>query len=245
MAVLGIDISHHQATTPSLEGLGFVFVRATYGLMPDRRTATHAAAVRAAGLVLGAYHFGRAGDPAAQAEAFLARVGDADLFALDLEADGRGPSMSQAEARVFLRAVQVSGRSCGLYHSDSGYPSLGQDWNWVARWSPNPPSRRWAFWQYRGAPLDLDRFAGSDADLALFAGRARPVVYRLTISQRTPVHASPGGARVGTVSRATYQARRSMVEARWWYQIVGPARSRLVGRWLPAEPWMGLDPVGS
>lgn len=244
MAVLGIDISHHQATTPSLEGLGFVFVRATYGLMPDRRMATHAAAVRAAGLVLGAYHFGRAGDPAAQAAAFLARAGDADLIALDLEADGRGPSMSQAEARAFLRVVQEAGRPCGLYHSDSGFPSLGQDWNWVARWSSTPPRRPWTIWQYRGSPFDLDRFAGSEADLADLAGRTSPIVYRLTVRQRTPVHASPGGARVGTVSRATYQASRSMVEGRWWYQIVGPARSRLLGRWLPAEPWMGLDPVG-
>jgi hypothetical protein len=164
----GIDISHWQATTPDLTGRAFVFARATYGTSPDGRYAMHAANVRAAGRVLGAYHFARpitTGDSVAeQVAAFLAAGSGADLFALDRERDGDNGTMTQADARAFIAAVQATGRRIGLYASESAFADLGQDWDWVANWS-REPARHWDFWQYRGSPLDLDRFAGTLADL--------------------------------------------------------------------------------
>lgn len=192
MTVEGIDISHWQTATPPLgTSLGFVFVRATYGTATDDRYAMHAANVRSAGKVLGAYAFGRNMDGAAQARAFLEVIGpDVHLVALDFEKDADHPHMTTDQARSFIRTIRDSGRRCGVYASDSGYPALGQDWAWIANWSSRP-ARAFAFWQYEvsGTPrIDRDRFAGSLAELRALAG--------LTPTYRLSVHpAKPGGTR--------------------------------------------------
>ena len=159
-----IDVSHYQTVTPSLVGKAGLFARAVYGTYADTMYDTHVANARKAGLVAGAYAFGRSGNVAGQVAAFLAQAGDADLFALDLERDGGNPSMSSAEAGDFIAKVKATGRKILLYHSESGFPSLGQDGNWVANWS-QIPSIPWTFHQYRGSPLDLDRFNGTLAQL--------------------------------------------------------------------------------
>ena len=173
----GIDVSYANGSTPNLRGRAFVFVRATYGTSPDSLWDFHSANVRKAGAILGAYAFGVVGDGAVQARAFLDVAGTADLFALDLEKESGKPRMTLAQAKAFISTVQASGRKVGLYHSVSGFPALGQDWNWPAGgpgWdnqttgSFTPPSMKWAFWQYRGFPLDLDYFHGDEAALARF-----------------------------------------------------------------------------
>lgn len=189
MTIKGIDLSHHQDRTPSLAGLGFVFVRATYGGSPDGRYARHVAAARAAGLVVGAYHFGVGGAQAsvtAQVDAFLATAKDADVLALDLERNvlrgGRiGPTMTRDEAKAFIAAVHARDpRKILLYHSRSGFPNLGQDGNWIAQWGGTPPKGiPWAFWQYRGSPLDLNLFNGDRATLLRLIGPDPTVRARL------------------------------------------------------------------
>jgi hypothetical protein len=177
----GLDVSAHQTATPDLSAVDFLFARATYGTFPDNKYGQHVAKARAAGLVVGAYHFGRAGDPIEQANAFIAAAaGNPDLYVLDLESDGGNPAMSLTQARAFIVAVKrvKVNHKVGLYHSDSGFPSLGQDFNWVAKWSPTPPARPWAFWQYRGSPLDLDRYHGTVAQLRAFAGIVAPPIAR-------------------------------------------------------------------
>ena len=170
--ILGIDISTWQRPTPSLTGLAFLFAKASEGTgFRDPMFAIHTAAARKAKLVVGAYHFAIGGSGADQARHFLDVAGDVDLYALDLERPTSGPPMTQAEARIFIARVQAAGHKCGLYASDSGFPSLGQDWNWIAKWGAAPPARKWAFWQYQGSPLDLDRFNGDRAALLRFAGR--------------------------------------------------------------------------
>lgn len=164
----GIDISTYQATTPPLAGLDFVFVRAGYGASnADPRYGQHSVAVRSAGKVLGAYWFWYDGSSAGlQADTFLSIAKGADLLALDFE----GAAKDAAGAQEFIRLVQASGRTIGLYHSQSGYPSWGQDWNWVARWGTTPPSTPWTFWQWQGSPLDRDRFNGDLAALHVLVG---------------------------------------------------------------------------
>lgn len=176
MTLDGIDVSVWQSTTPDLTGQSFLFARATYGTAIDGKYAMHIANARAAGLTVGAYHFGRstsAAPIATQAAVFLGAAGDVDLYVLDLESDGSAVGMTNAEAAQFIAAVQATGRKCGLYHSASGFPQLGQDWNWVAQWTANPPTIPWTFWQWQGDPLDRDRFAGDAAALAALIGKTQ------------------------------------------------------------------------
>jgi len=186
MTVEGIDISHHQADTPPLANLDFVFVRATYGTVPDGRWGMHAANVRASGAVLGAFHFGRSvQDPIAQADAFLNVIGPVRLVALDVELDTHpkrpdgtpvppDPPMTHQQAAQWIAHVKATGRTVLLYHSDSGFFDAGQDANWVANWS-NKPTRPYAIWQYGSRDtgpmtVDGDRFAGTIAELRALAG---------------------------------------------------------------------------
>lgn len=192
MTLRGIDISQWQPTTPDLTGLSFVFVRATYGTGYDTRYAMHAANVRAAGLVLGAYAFGRNGDGAAQAATLLAAAPDADLYALDLEADGANPSMTAAQAQAFIAAMHAAGKQCGLYHSLSGFPTLGQDWNWVAAWDGIDPGAGWTLHQWTnkaadGRPLDQDIFAGDAQALAALVAGQSPEGGSVPTTQPSPL----------------------------------------------------------
>ena len=174
MTLQGCDISSHQSTTPNLSAYAFVFCRAAYGTAIDTMYAKHSAAVRGQGSTLGAYTFGRSAHyvPIADQVAVLLSVGkDADLLALDVEQDtdaGGHPlpySMTGFEAGEFITAVHAAGKTIGLYHSTSGYPTVGQDWRWVAAWGRTPPPIPWDFWQFRGSPLDLDAFNGDQAAL--------------------------------------------------------------------------------
>lgn len=176
----GVDLSYWQSETPPLDELDFVMVRATYNVSADTRYAMHAANVRAAGRILGAYHFGTGRTlPELQAGAFLATIGPSvRLVALDLESDPI--PMTAEEAAAWIRAVQSSGRKVGLYHSASGFPALGQDWDWIAAWDVPAPPAGADMWQSRGAPLDLDTFLGDAAALAALGGAPPMRVFTIT-----------------------------------------------------------------
>ena len=162
----GVDLSYAQPTTLGIAPYAFVFVRAGYGSGHiDSKWSAHSARVRAAGKVLGAYWFWYlAQDNAAAVAAFLNAAANVDLLALDLEGASANTSEGHAEAADFIARVHAAGNRIGLYHSDSGFPSLGQDWNWVAKWAATAPTRMWAFWQFTdhlgGANLDGDWFNG-------------------------------------------------------------------------------------
>lgn len=177
----GIDVSYYQGTTPSLDGLAFLFARATYGTSPDSKFAMHVANARAKGLLVGAYHFGRNLSVSAQVTAFLDRAGKVDFYALDLENDGSS-RMTATQARSFIALVKAAtNKPVILYHSESGFPDVGQDANWVANWSQRP-SVPFAFWQYRGSPLDLDYFNGDINALRKLAGKATDDMRNYTIT---------------------------------------------------------------
>lgn len=148
----------------------------------------HIANARRAGLVTGAYHFGVNSiyvSIAAQVKAFLNTALDADFLVLDKEADGVRTPMSDADATAFIAGVHAASRRIGLYHSQSGFPELGQDWNWVARWGSTPPSNLWLFWQWQGSPLDRDVFNGTADKLRQLVGRS-PVWVFDPIPERLP-----------------------------------------------------------
>ena len=182
----GIDVSAHNGT-PGTAGLGFGVVRATYAAVPDPKYRAHVTAFRRAGLPVGAYHFGVGWLPvSAQARVFLAVSADADWLVLDLESDGpHRKAMTVAQAAEFIRIVKAAakGRKVGLYHSRSGFPVLGQDFNWVAHYGiPGAREGRnalrgiaWTFWQWQGSPLDRNWFNGDQAALQRFVGKSVPV----------------------------------------------------------------------
>jgi hypothetical protein len=168
MTLEGYDISHHQTATPDLTGVDFVVCRATYGATPDRLFAMHSANARAAGKVVGAYHFARpvtTGDTVEeQVEAFLAAAPDADFYAVDREKDGDAGTITLADTRRLISLVRATGRRIGLYASESSFRELGQDWSWVARWSSMEPTIPWDIWQWEGGgadQLDNDKFRGT------------------------------------------------------------------------------------
>jgi hypothetical protein len=163
LTVTGIDVSVYNAGDVSIPtSYDFVFVKAAEGLTADPRWAQHSTFARRNGLVLGAYDFGRRSIPsgADQARYFLRVVGTATrLVAIDLEG---ADEPTVAQARDWVATCKAAGMTTGVYHSLSGFPlSLGQDFNWVASWGSHPPSIPWAFWQWAGAPLDRDYYAGS------------------------------------------------------------------------------------
>ena len=173
----GVDVSHYQSLTDwSPTGLSFVIAKASEGGVPDSMYKAHIAKGRKAGLVVGAY---RADLPMAyQVDAFVAAAGAVDLYAIDVEEESIAGTQrfSVAQARDFMAKFRAkTGKTIGLYISESPYKSGGYsaakaDWLWIAKWSPVEPSVPFEFWQYRGSPLDLDRFNGTAADLAKLAG---------------------------------------------------------------------------
>ena len=230
----GIDVSRWQPTTPSLVDKSFLFARATYGTTADAMYATHIVNARKAGLLVGAYAFGVGDVPVAdQVNAFLATAGSVNFYVLDLERNGSRPSMTGTQAAAFIAAVRAKGHPCGLYHSESGFPSLGQSYNWVANWS-RIPAIAWSFWQYRGSPLDLDRFNGTLAQLRALGG-IKPTRFKVVISGYTPLYVKPGGARSGAVRKASYLCSRAAVNGQWWYRIItrtDGTRAANAGKWF-------------
>lgn len=171
LTVDGYDISYWQSSTPNLSSVEFVFVRAGYGTSTvDSRYAMHSANVLKAGKVLGAYWFWYYGQDNAKAVAtFLATAKNADLLVLDLEGTAHDTAAGKAQAKDFIARVHAAGKKIGLYASLSGYPDLGQDFNWVAYWASTPPSIHWTFWQNGGSGIDHNWFIGTKTALLTMA----------------------------------------------------------------------------
>lgn len=177
MPITGIDVSDFQSDVDwhavKASGRSFAFTKATEGTNFTAHTfATNWAGIKAAGLIRGAYHFGRPGsDPIAQAQFFWRIVSSAgyglgDLpLALDLEvSDGRSAGEINAWTAAFVAEItKLAGRKPIIYTGAFFYtgPSLG-----CALWLPSyydgvsvaelgsitpklPPAWfAWTFWQH-------------------------------------------------------------------------------------------------
>jgi lysozyme len=196
-AVTGIDVSHDQADVDWLavraSGVTFAFAKATEGENEkDPRFAANWAAMRAAGVVRGAYHFFTpADDGTAQARHFLSVVtlspGDLPPV-VDVEvATGATPEQLVQRLGAWLALVEKqTGRIPIIYTSHAFWSttmnaSFGRYPLWVAEYEVEAPRlptgwTAWTFWQHsdRGSvpgvrgDVDLSRFNGSAADLATF-----------------------------------------------------------------------------
>lgn len=191
MAVNGVDVSAYQSATFSTKGLAFAFVKATEGksyVNPKYRA--QVAHARAAGLVVGHYHFGRNGG-AAEADFFLSKLElhAGDILAFDWETSG----VSQAERDAFIARVKAKAPHhkvvlyCNVDYwrtrdNDNGGPADGL---WIA--DPNhaagkpgvkgmlPPHLPWVLHQYSWAG-GIDRNVANFKDAKALRAWAAPAV---------------------------------------------------------------------
>jgi len=196
-----VDISHHNGDhldfgAAGAAGIAAVIQKATQGTRYRDPTYTrNRAAVLAANLLFGSYHFGTGEDGAAQADFYLATVGPQprEALVLDLEANTAGPSMTLEEARAFVTHVlEQTGTYPILYGGHDLKDELGRQADhvlsncplWLAQYGPTPVLpvgwANWSLWQYTdgvvGSPpavpgighCDRSRFVGEAADLAGF-----------------------------------------------------------------------------
>lgn len=199
----GPDVSSYQGypdwAAVAASGRAFAWTKATEGLEYGNPYFTgNWQAIRAAGLVRGAYHFAQpdVSSPEAQAEFFLSRVGDlvpGDLLALDLEA-GSGNLLDwalrflrHAAARVFFKPMLYSGRWFLDPHGVEANPDLGEYGLWLSGYQADQPALPpgWtalAMWQFTDADsipgivgqVDESYFEGDLAQLAKY-GKPAPV----------------------------------------------------------------------
>jgi lysozyme len=193
----GIDISKWQGTinwnAVRNAGTTFAFCKATEGLnYTDPNFATNWPAIKSAGIIRGAYHFGRPGvDAIAQADHFVNTVkpikGDLPLV-LDFEAyDNKTPSQVWTWAQKFVSRVKDRiGKPPIIYtgfyfwKDRAGNPTSSMGCPlWLAAYQNSttgliPPAwATWSFWQYTstgtvsGVTGNVDRnyFNGSLAQL--------------------------------------------------------------------------------
>jgi GH25 family lysozyme M1 (1,4-beta-N-acetylmuramidase) len=177
----GIDVSHWQNTinwtSVAAAGKKFAFMKASEDVdYVDPTYQTNRAQAKAAGLLVGAYHFAQpssvAGNGAAQADHFLAAATptSGELFpVLDLErSNGLGTAALTTWVRGYLdRIYQRTGVRAIIYCSPNFWQTYMGNTNWfalngyqvlwIAHWTTAPaPSvpaggwggNGWTFWQY-------------------------------------------------------------------------------------------------
>lgn len=175
----GIDVSSFQSETYTTSGLDFVFVKVTEGTsyINPKQTA-QAAHGRAAGCVIGFYHFLHPGNVAAQAQDFVNQADSqaGDILACDWEPTSSGLA-SVAEKDAFIRAVKAlrPNHRVILYCDRDRWigvdtTSYAGDGLWIADYTTAGQPRvkdPWLFHQYTDAAPQ-----GGDGDVANFASRA-------------------------------------------------------------------------
>ena len=181
----GIDISEHQGNNFKLpeRNLDFVIIRAGYGRMKDKQFDNYAARAEKLGIPYGVYWYSYATDisgGAAEAACCLGVIKGHKISCgvwIDMEdADkykrSRGaltPRICTGVCKAFCDAVSKAGYHAGIYASLSWFgpqgfivDTYGRD-KWIAAWGSNDGAEHYelsgqcSIFQYRGAPLDLDR----------------------------------------------------------------------------------------
>ncbi|MFC3802789.1 GH25 family lysozyme [Cohnella sp. GCM10012308] len=185
----GIDVSHHNGKVDwpkvAADGISFAFLKASQGqLYRDPTFADHIKAARAAGIMVGAYHFVDAKSVlAAQLEAAnfaesIAAAGGVQLLDLPpvMDYENNPGGLSQAKinevAMAFLAELErLTGRRPMVYTGNSfGFnfgPQLSAYPLWIARYSASTPPdnnqawREWTIWQYSDGSAGGVRANGS------------------------------------------------------------------------------------
>lgn len=163
-----VDV-YHGNNIPDMKlasesGLVGMIHKASEGLFADSAYVARRSTARNLGLLWGAYHFGRTGNPSAQADFFLNTVGNdpAAILCLDLERDLSGQMMRLIEAELFVQRVKdATGRWPVVYTAKwvmdiinpANKPTLLSNCPlWVASYTVTPVLpfgwTTWTLWQY-------------------------------------------------------------------------------------------------
>jgi lysozyme len=197
--VEGIDVSVYQGNIDwaavKASGRDFAIARISDNLYQDTKFAQNWPAIKAAGMIRGAYQFFRpGGDPNAQADLVIQKVGalgPGDLpVTCDVEvADGVSAATYAANLKIWVDKVTAgTGKAPMIYTGkyfwnasvvSSAFSDLPL---WIAAWGPPCPDlpnpwSDWAFWQYSATgsvpgisgDVDLDKFNGTLQDLQALA----------------------------------------------------------------------------
>ncbi|MDQ0047221.1 lysozyme [Paenibacillus polymyxa] len=199
-AAEGIDVSRYQGTIDwkrvRADGKSFAFIKASQGQRyVDPTFITNAKGIKAAGLLLGAYHFVDATNVnAAKAEArhfaeVLEQVGGAKVLDLPavMDYENNPGALSSAAiheiALAFLTEFERVSGSKPMVYTGNAFAThfkvpLGSYKLWIARYSTRVPNdttpwKLWDFWQYSDSgrvegiqgPVDLNVYAGTEAEL--------------------------------------------------------------------------------
>lgn len=140
--------------------LAGIIHRSSVGLRADTSYVARQELAKKHGLLWGAYHLGKSGDPIAQAKFFLKTVGDhrGVLLALDLEDTSRSDMMSIADAKIFMDYVyRATGRVPVVYANHNvtmdlnnkawDHPLFKQSLLWYARFRPDIPQFPEGIWK--------------------------------------------------------------------------------------------------
>lgn len=250
MGCLGQDWASYQSATPSTAGLAFAFVKATEGTgYVNPLHAAQVAHARAAGLVVGHYHYPHmATDPAVEAGFFLAtaKPQSGDVLVLDWEgydAANRGVAMGWKVAykkawlaRVqSLQPVHQVGTYCNTDYLDQDPQGEYGDFLWIAtagRPAGQPGiAHAWLFHQY-GTPggIDRDYCPLNQPELKAWAHAKEDADMALTDAE---------WKRLGDLIDAKLDAARpQFADATWKIRLVSPtaadpkANTRLAGDFL-------------
>lgn len=207
--IKGIDVSHHNAVEAirhhkkvvvkpidwsQVKGAGFTFAfaKSSEGTGHDNTFSTNWTAMKTAGLIRGAFHFGRPGkDAVKQAKYFynLVQPTHGDLrLALDIETnDGKSPTEVWKWTVAFLDEIEKLTGVPAIFYSygpfimkEMGNPTDNRNCPlWLAAYVHNPAKyvprawTDWTIWQWAqmkataGTPLgaEQDYFKGTLADL--------------------------------------------------------------------------------
>ena len=195
-SVQGIDVASYQGypnwTSVKNSGKTFAFTKATEGTTyTNPYFATNWSRIKSAGLIRGAYHYGRPGtDPVNQANYFcnVVKPTSGDLqMALDIETtDGKSPSQVRSWIVAFINQIKSRTGRPGIIYTGFYFwrDSAGNGSNlncplWLAAYVSNPASyvpaawSTWSFWQYTSSGsvpgvsgnVDRDAWNGTVANL--------------------------------------------------------------------------------
>jgi lysozyme len=177
----------HDFEMAHAAGIRGIIHKATEGAGEvDQRYHAREATARKAGMLWGAYHFMRPGDPVAQAQHFLQQIGSSPerLLVLDHESEGVG----MGQALQWLNSVRsITGKTPWLY---SGFlikeqeaheymPAFAEFPLWLAQYGPVAkvprPWQKCVLWQFTGdgvgpQPHSVAGIAHENCDISSFDG---------------------------------------------------------------------------
>jgi len=210
---LGIDVSKWQGMhidwgRVSRDSIEFAIIRASVGQVKDYCYDRNYSEAKAAGLLVGAYHYLHANEPVAQARHFVESRSLGDLpDVLDVEGEGKTASGVKAFLDEYRR---LTGQDCMIYTGAYIWDAMPGDKSWASDYplwvanytaAPSPYMPRgwdkWDFWQYTSSGsvngiagrVDMNWFKGSSQDLFEYALEqdVEPKVIRVRVPERVEV----------------------------------------------------------